>query len=211
MRSYGQLCAVARALDVVGDRWTLLIVRELLIRPRARFGLLQAGLPGIASNLLTDRLRDLEQHGVLVREPLPGPGAGVGYRLTDRGRELEGTVRELLKWGASTVPDAPADAAFQMHWLSMPAGYLLRDGRPEDAAVVVRFGDLADGFDVRAVDGAVEIGWSDPDVVPEATVDGPGPALVGLIVGAIPVDQAPDASIRIAGDLDALRRILPGG
>lgn len=69
MKSYGQLCSIARALDVVGDRWTLLIVRELLIGGALRFGEVQRGLPGIATNLLTQRLRDLETNGVVAREP----------------------------------------------------------------------------------------------------------------------------------------------
>ena len=145
MKSYGQLCSIARALDVVGDRWTLLIVRELLIGGALRFGEVQRGLPGIATNLLTQRLRDLETNGVVAREPAPGNPGTPTYRLTERGRALDGVLRELLKWGAPTVPEAPSDAVFQMHWLSQPARFLLADHRPDEPPIVIRFSTFDDG------------------------------------------------------------------
>jgi DNA-binding HxlR family transcriptional regulator len=209
MKSYGQLCAVARALDVLGDRWTLLVVRELLIRGQARFTDLQSGLPGIAPNLLTQRLRDLETHEVLTKQAATPPAAGTVYSLTERGHALEGVLRELLRWGAPTVPDAPADAAFQMHWLSQPARYLLRDQRPDDGPVVIRFGDARDGFDVTVEDGAVHTGPCHPRARPSATVSGPGPALVALVQGGLSLGGATDAAVTITGDLEALRRVLP--
>ncbi len=210
MKSYGQLCAVARALDVVGDRWSLLIVRELLIHGQARFTDLQTGLPGVAPNLLAQRLRALEGNGVLCREVAAPPVTGSVYRLTDRGRTLEGVVRELLKWGAPTVPDAPEDATFQMHWLSLPARYLLRDVRPQEGPITVRFGDLRDGFDLTASDGIVSVAPCRADARPIAEITGPGPALVGLIQGTIPLEHAGHAEITITGDATALERILPG-
>lgn len=209
MRSYGQLCAVARALDIVGDRWTLLIVRELLHLEQARFTDLQNGLPGIAPNLLTGRLQQLAEHELLHREAAPAPVNAVVYRLTERGRSLEGVVRELLKWGAPTVLDAPEGALFQMHWLSMPARYLLRDGRPAEEPVVVRFGTPADGFDVTAAAGEVHVGPCRRDATPKAVVTGPGPVLVGLVQGAVPLGRAMQAGVRITGDDSALRRMLP--
>lgn len=209
MKSYGQLCAVARALDVVGDRWNLLIVRELLIRGNARFTDLESGLPGIAPNLLTHRLRDLVRDGVVRRDAVAGQASGRVYRLTERGRALEGVIRELLKWGAPTVPEAPDDASFQMHWLGMPAGYFLSDNLPDEPAVTVRFGDAMDGFDAFASDGAVDIGWCDPDITPAAAITGPGLALVGLIQGGLPLEHAARAGITITGDRAAVRRILP--
>jgi DNA-binding HxlR family transcriptional regulator len=209
MRSYGQLCAVARALDVVGDRWTLLIVRELLILEQARFTDLENGLPGIAPNLLTQRLQYLAENDLLYREVVPAPVRGTVYRLTDRGRSLEGVVRELLKWGAPTVPEAPDDAQFQMHWLSMPARHLLRDRRAGETPVVVRFGDLADGFDVTAGDGSLRVDPCRREVSPDAVVTGPGPVLVGLVQGAVPLGRARRAGVRVTGDASALRRLLP--
>lgn len=209
MKSYGQLCAVARALDVVGDRWTLLVVRELLIGGQGRFTDLQRGLPGIAPNLLAQRIRDLEARGVLTKLAATPPASGSVYGLTERGRALEGVVRELLKWGAPTVPDAPEDALFQVHWLSQPARYLLRDQRPNDGRVVIRFGDARDGFDVTVEHGTVQTSPCRPEVSPSVTVNGPGHALVALIQGGISLAHASDAAITIAGDREALERVLP--
>ena len=95
MKSYGQYCGLAKALDVVGDRWSLLIVRELMLRDACRYTDLRDGLPGIATNLLADRLRDLEQAGVVEREDAPPPVATTLFRLTDRGRELRTAVHAL--------------------------------------------------------------------------------------------------------------------
>src|SRR3954454_16191663 len=96
---YKQYCALARALDVAGDRWTLLIVRELVPGPR-RFTDLIDGLPGIPRNLLTERLRGLERHGVIMRRELHPPAARQVYELTDDGRDLAGAMTPLVGWGA---------------------------------------------------------------------------------------------------------------
>ena len=92
MRSYGQYCSVAKALDVVGDRWNLLIVRELLLRAPLRYTDLRRGLPGIATNLLSDRLRALEAGGVVTREEAPPPIATTVFELTERGRQLDSVL-----------------------------------------------------------------------------------------------------------------------
>lgn len=210
MKSYGQLCAVARALDVVGDRWTLLIVRELLISGSLRFGELERGLPGIAPNLLAQRLRDLEAEGVIERDPADGARVA-RYRLTPRGAALDGVVRELLKWGAPTVPQAPAGARFQMHWLSMPARALLRDSAPDRPPERIRFGDVADGFDVTAGGERIEVGPVDAAASPDAIVAGPGPALVALVQGALPLDEAHGEGVELEGSRAALERVLPSG
>ncbi|MHB1173454.1 MAG: winged helix-turn-helix transcriptional regulator, partial [Lacisediminihabitans sp.] len=100
MKTYGQYCALARGLDLVGDRWTLLIVRELLSLGECRYVDLQRGLPGIATNLLAGRLRDMEEADLVQRANLPRPANAVVFSLTDRGAALEGVVREFIKWGA---------------------------------------------------------------------------------------------------------------
>ncbi|MFD4024771.1 winged helix-turn-helix transcriptional regulator [Streptomyces sp. NPDC058576] len=209
MKSYGQLCAVARALDVVGDRWTLLVVRELLIQGPLRFGELQRGLPGIATNLLTQRLRDLEEQGVLSRTDGDRAAGPALYRLTARGVALDGVIRELLKWGAPTVPSAPPDAVFQMHWLSRPARYLLSDHEPDRPRTVIRFGTPADGFDLTAASGTVTVAPCAEDARVDATVMGPGPALVALLQGATGIDTAEEHGVTVEGDATALARVLP--
>jgi DNA-binding HxlR family transcriptional regulator len=115
MRTYGDRCGIARALDIVGERWALLVVRELLLGPK-RFTDLRAGLPQIGPDVLSQRLRELEASGVIERDKLPPPAAAQVYGLTERGRALEPVVLELGRWGSQApVPsaDAPlgADAA----------------------------------------------------------------------------------------------------
>lgn len=109
---YGRFCPLARALDVVGERWTLVIVQELLKRPY-RYGELRNRLPGVGTSVLADRLRTLERAGVVAREPGPvGKGAaGVVYTLTDRGRALDNALRELRRWGVGFLADPTADGS----------------------------------------------------------------------------------------------------
>src|ERR1700758_709978 len=107
MRSYGQYCPVAKALDVVGDRWTLLIVRELLLRGPARYTDIREGLPGIATNLLAARLRELESEGVVVRRKELPPVAATVFELTARGRDLAPVLGALARWGLPYVAEEP--------------------------------------------------------------------------------------------------------
>ncbi|KAB2352218.1 winged helix-turn-helix transcriptional regulator [Actinomadura rudentiformis] len=105
MRSYGDPCGVARGLDVIGERWALLVVRDLLLGPK-RFNDLHAGLPGVSPNVLTQRLRDLTEHGVVQRRDLPPPARVRLYELTDWGRDLEPLLLHLGRWGSQT-PTTP--------------------------------------------------------------------------------------------------------
>src|SRR2546425_1991926 len=97
-RSYDQWCAVARALDILGERWTLLIIRDLLVGPKRYRDLLE-GLPGIGTNLLARRLRELEGFGVIERTSLPSPANATVYGLTDKGMALEPIIHGLGRWG----------------------------------------------------------------------------------------------------------------
>src|SRR5437763_9369971 len=115
MRSDGQYCGVAKALDVVGDRWSLLIVRELLLRDACRYTDLRDGLPGIATNLLAERLRGLEAAGVIQREAAPPPVATTLFRLTDRGQELRDAIHALGRWGSPLLADSAGEEAIQGH------------------------------------------------------------------------------------------------
>jgi len=102
-RSYGQYCPVAKTLELVGERWTLLIVRELLVGPQ-RFTDLHAALEGIPRNLLADRLRDLEAHDIVARAELPPPAARSVYELTEAGRALLPVIGALAQWGLAHLP-----------------------------------------------------------------------------------------------------------
>ena len=107
-RSYGDRCGIARALDVVGERWALLVVRELLLGPK-RFTDLRAGLPHVGPDVLSQRLRELEQSGIVARRKLAPPAGSRVYELTDRGRELEPVILALGRWGSRAAFPAGAD------------------------------------------------------------------------------------------------------
>src|SRR6266852_4345473 len=104
MKSYQQYCSVARALDVVGDRWVLLIVRELLAFGPSRYSDLKRGLPGIATNLLAERLKVMEADGLIERYDAPPPVGTNLYQLTERGRELQDVLHALARWGLERMP-----------------------------------------------------------------------------------------------------------
>lgn len=131
-RSYHQFCALARALDAVGERWTLLIVRELLLGPRRYTDLLR-NLPGIGTNLLADRLKELERSGVVRRTELPAPASGSGWELTEHGRELEPALIALARFGMSPIAPPRPEDEFRPGWyvLAMQAAF-----RPEAAGGV---------------------------------------------------------------------------
>ncbi|MEU9451164.1 winged helix-turn-helix transcriptional regulator [Streptomyces sp. NPDC048277] len=118
-RSYDQYCSAARALDVVGDRWTLLIVRELLAGPR-RYTDLHADLPGVSTDVLASRLKDMERDGVTNRRRLPPPGAAYVYELTRRGRELLPVLQALGTWGEPELGERRPTDAVRAHWLALP-------------------------------------------------------------------------------------------
>ncbi|MBE8525421.1 helix-turn-helix transcriptional regulator [Amycolatopsis sp. H6(2020)] len=190
---YGRFCPLARALDVVGERWTLVIVQELLKRP-SRFTELLARLPGIGTSVLTDRLRTLERAAVVIREPGP-VGGGVVYALTDRGRALDGALRELRRWGVGFLADPTADGAadqrfdvtyvrgihgladgeFELTVDGDPATFHFTGGRlhqrpgPADAPeLAVR--TTADFLDRWA---AGQAGWDDGRATGEVVIEGP--------------------------------------
>lgn len=209
MRSYGQYCSMARSLDIVGDRWALLIVRELLTQGDCRYSDLRRGLPGMASNLLAQRLRELEDANVVTRRVLTPPVASTVYTLTERGRDLRGAVRELVRWGAPLMAEASPLDEFRAHWLALPLEFLCRDGRPDEPGIVVRVGDLSDGCDVIAEAGTVVVLPPSADRNPDATVTGPPPLLVGLFTGQVPPEAAVAAGLTIAGSPEAIQRVLP--
>ncbi|REK85493.1 transcriptional regulator [Streptomyces inhibens] len=118
-RSYDQYCAVARALDAVGDRWTLLIVRELLGGPR-RYTDLHADLPGVSTDMLASRLKDMERDGLVTRRRLAPPGAAFVYELTARGRALLPALTALADWGAPALDEKRPTDAVRAHWFAVP-------------------------------------------------------------------------------------------
>ena len=209
MRTYGQYCAMARGLDLVGDRWTLLIVRELLSLGPSRYADLQRGLPGIATNLLAARLKEMERVDLVSRAELPRPANATVFALTERGAALEGLVRELMKWGAPLMSPPMPDESFRPHWLLIPLRGLCRDNDPSAAAQVVRVGSAADGCDITVDAGVIDVTPSSPAAAPDAVVDGDPGALVALFTGQLDVSST-EAAGMITGDVRAVGRIVGG-
>jgi DNA-binding HxlR family transcriptional regulator len=167
MRTYGDRCGIARALDVVGERWALLVVRDLLLGPK-RFSDLRAGLRRVSPDVLAQRLRELEAAGVVRRRRLPAPAASQVYELTERGRELEPVVLGLGRWGGRTpVPEgdpplSPDSAMLALKTLFDPAA-----ARDVSARYELRFGDHH--FHLLVEDGVLTIGRG-PAERPDAVV-----------------------------------------
>lgn len=186
MKTYGQYCGLARALDHVGDRWTLLIVRELLLGPR-RYSEIRAGLPGVATNLLAQRLRDLCSDGIVDRSD---DGT---YRLTDFGRELEQVIYPLVRWGGRWMVDRDDHDVFRPEWLVVALAALLpkrRSGRVE----IHTEGSVISIDRGRVSNGAVES--------PDATVHAPAQVLLGIAAGMLPLSTAEiDGDRRIAASV----------
>jgi DNA-binding HxlR family transcriptional regulator len=207
MKSYAQYCGVARALDVIGDRWTLLIVRELLTGPR-RYGDLMEGLPGIATNLLADRLRHLEQHGVVERD------SQGGYQLTAWGQGLAEPLYSLARWASPLMAEPLGDDAFQSAWIVHPVAAIFGgvDPRRPDMTIEVHTGEspmtiISKGGEVRVEPGAAE----SPDLV----ISGPPDGVIGLLAGALDKASASERGVTVRGDLRRLARLrgavhLPG-
>src|SRR3954469_6626431 len=138
-RKYGQGCGTAYALDVIGDRWALLVVRELVLGPK-RFTDLRDGLPGIDPNVLSQRLKELEDVGVLERRVLPPPAGSTVYELTPWGAELEDVIVQLGRGGARS-PEMPAEAETQPDWLMLGMRAIYDpDGDPPPTVYEFRFG-----------------------------------------------------------------------
>lgn len=207
-RSYHQFCVLAYALDVVGERWTLLVIRELLAGPR-RFKDLVDGLPGISSNLLSERLRGLEQQGILRRHVLPPPAGSTVYELTSEGLALERAVLELGKWGNRFLPASLEDVALPS--LGAIALAIKAFFRPEQAqganeTYQLHLGNEVLQVQVKGGELLVQQGQSlQADVVFHADMQ----CFVALFAGQINPDEGiAGGLIRIEGDPGALSRFL---
>jgi DNA-binding HxlR family transcriptional regulator len=197
-REYDQSCSLAGALDRIGERWSLLIVRELSLGP-LRFSDLVVNVGGAPTDVLTKRLRDLEQHGIVRHRPLDPPAGGSVYELTGIGRDLEPTMLELGRWGmhferAEDVADLPPTS------LANAVRLILQPPADARMAVILRSGDMA--YTLRIADGWVAASRGeaeDPDVVLSGE---PAAILVALVAG-----EAAEAGIEIEGDRAALTRL----
>jgi len=200
---YQQYCALARALDIIGDRWTLLIVRELRLGPR-RFTDLVDGLPGISRKLLTDRLRDLERDGIIARGELPPPAARQIYELTEDGCDLATAMGPLIAWGAIRIGERQLEESFRTRWPAVAMAALADREAAKGMRGTYQFlvGDSAFHFiiddgsiDVR--DGRVDdptVVWTTDEETWAAIASGKVEAAIAIASGAMTVAGDPQAA-----------------
>jgi DNA-binding HxlR family transcriptional regulator/putative sterol carrier protein len=203
---YQQYCALARTLDVAGDRWTLLIVRELTPGPR-RFTDLLDGLPGVSRNLLTERLRALERAGIIARHELPPPAARRVYELTDDGRDLAVAMAPLIAWGARRLGERKPGESFRARWPAVAmAGLADREAaRGVSESYQYLIGESAFHFTVD--DGSIQLRdgrAQDPAV----TLTTDEETWVDIASGKITASSAAAAgALTVAGDAEAAKRL----
>src|ERR671937_51466 len=200
-RSYDQFCGIARALDLVGERWALLVVRDLILGPK-RFTDLRRGLPAIGTNVLAARLRELERGGVGARRTLPPPAASTVYELTEYGRALEGPLLAVGRWGALSMGPRQPGQALRSEWFGVALKAFFRPEAAADlkAEIELRF---ADGTLLARLDhGSLVVEPGSPngaDLVLETEVE----TLLAYLVGA----DVPAAALAPRGDETLLERL----
>jgi DNA-binding HxlR family transcriptional regulator len=201
-RSYGEACAMAHALDLVGERWALHVVRELLLGPK-RFTDLRAGITHVSPNVLSERLRELESSGVVSKRRIGPPVSAQVYELTEWGRELEPAVQALGRWGARSPHHQPGcGMSIDSHVMAMRTMFDPQQASDLDATLELRLG--ADVFCARVTGGEFSIErkeGADPDV----TVETEAATLAGLLWGGLPPSEA---DVTITGDHAVFERFL---
>lgn len=214
MSRYQQFCGVARGLDIIGDRWTLLIVRELLLGPR-RYTDLRDGLPSIASNLLSRRLDELQQSGVIERRLA---GRGVRYALTPWGEQLRGVVHEVVRWSVPVMTSGPHEGdAFRPQWLAIALEAFLAGVQVDEPIrialetaagdrVIVRAGPFGADVTLNTADAGTDVtaeagGSVQPGGDVAATLTARGPLLLALASGVLTVDDLMTRGARVTGDI----------
>jgi DNA-binding HxlR family transcriptional regulator len=207
VRTYGQYCGLARALDLVGDRWALLVVRDLLLGPK-RFTDLRSSLPGVPTNILSARLRELEEAAVLRRRSLPPPAAVTVYELTDHGRGLEEAVCALGRWGARTLGLPGPDRTLRSGWLGVACKAFADREATRGMRMTCEF-RLDDGaFHARIANGDIDLADGaapEPDLVLETTNLG----LLGLLTGVLdPSEAISSGTVRASGEPALLQDVL---
>jgi DNA-binding HxlR family transcriptional regulator len=205
-RTYCDACGIARALDILGERWALMTVRELLLGPK-RFTDLRAGLPHASPNILTMRLRDLEEHGIVRKRKLPPPAASQVYELTPRGHEIAPVLDALGTWGSRLpLPGPDATMSFDAHILSFRT--LFDPARAEglEARVLLRLGErefraVVSGGRFEIVEGTLE--------EPDAVITSDHGTALAVAHGRASLTEAEAAgALTITGDRETAVRFL---
>ncbi|TNY37048.1 winged helix-turn-helix transcriptional regulator [Thermomonospora catenispora] len=203
-RSYGDPCGIARALDVVGERWALLVVRELLLGPK-RFSDLHRALPGVSQNVLSHRLRELTGKGVIRRRRLGPPAGAWVYELTEWGRDLEPVLLGLAAWGARAPLEVAGELSPDSMVIALKTVFDARAARDLEAEVALRLGDEA--FRIRVMRGVLEVDRA--AARPDAVIDTDVATLRSLVFTARPLAEAlATGAVRVEGDRGLVERFL---
>jgi DNA-binding HxlR family transcriptional regulator len=205
-RTYGDRCGVARALDIVGERWALLVVRELLLGPK-RFTDLRAGLPHVGPDILAQRLRELEASGIVRRGTLPPPAGSRIYELTERGHELEPIVVALGRFG-SVAPFPPGEAQIGVDAVVIALKSLFAASAADglSASYELRLGEQS--FRIDVADGRIEAVRGSAEA-PEATIETDPGTLASILWHGRKLEEARrSGDIAIAGDRKAVTRFV---
>jgi DNA-binding HxlR family transcriptional regulator len=206
-RTYDQYCAVARALDVVGERWTLLLVRELLTGPK-RFKDLLDGLSGIGTTLLTARIKDLEGHGILCRTTLPPPAGSKVYELTELGRSLEPVVMALSRWGLKLLNGPRREEVSRPGWAMVALQSSLELEAVHGGKETYEFRVDGELFHVRVEGDGAEVRQG-PAADPDLIISGDTETLLGVAAGRLTLAEAVEAgAIATEGDRGPLTHCL---
>jgi DNA-binding HxlR family transcriptional regulator len=202
-KSYSQFCGLARALDRVGDRWTLLIARELLLGSRT-FRELEGALPGIGPSLLTKRLNELADDGLVERNEAPRRSKNVEYGLTDAGRSLQPVILELIRWGSRWMLNGPGDDRVDARWAPLALLALLEDQPARRGRVHVD----VDGVPVTISSAGRRKITAGHHGRPDATIAAPLPVLLAIAAGALTLR---DSGAAVSGDPAVARDLVAGG
>jgi DNA-binding HxlR family transcriptional regulator len=194
MKTYNQYCPIAHALDVVGERWALLIIRELVEHDQLRYSDLHANLPGCGTNILAARLKELERNGVVRRRRLPPPAASTVYELTEYGQELRPVLHMLAHWGARSLGPPDADTPLEPGWLSGALEMIFLEP-PRDPRIEFRVDDEV----ASLVDGEPRGG---PVEAPDAVVASDRTGFYRLIV------DRDLACVEVTGDETLVRSLV---
>jgi DNA-binding HxlR family transcriptional regulator len=206
-RTYGQYCGLAAALDVVGQRWALLIVRDLVPGPR-RFTDLFDGLPGISTDLLTDRLRSLESAGAVRRREVRTPVPASLYELTDRGMELAQLAGRLARWGGSLMPDLDdvGDSVVNARWLLQSRSGRIRGGLPDGDVHVLL--DSREELTLCLNDDRCRVRYGHTDTEPLLVIESSSTDLVALLRRPIENIDWSHAGVRVTGRIDLFEQLV---
>jgi DNA-binding HxlR family transcriptional regulator len=205
-RLYNDACGTAHALDLIGERWALLVIRELMLGPK-RFGDLRADLPGISANVLTQRLEGLEAQGIVKRRRLPPPGSAQVYELTQWGYEAEPIIQTLGRWATRspahdpTLPLSATSLMLSFRTMSDPA-------RLEgiEAGIGLRVGK--ERFRIRIAGGRLTAARGDPEGA-DLILSGPATAIAGAVYGGVPIEALEaEGALTVEGDRELLARFV---